>query len=337
MFLHLIWLTLKPLKMQDNVEDLELVITEEDLQQYKRLDHLLTARYPEYSRSFLKNLHESDLIYREDERKLELKKVPPIGTRIIIELPPPIPLEANAENIPLAILYEDEDLVVVNKPAGMVTHPAPGNYSGTLVNAILYHCPDLKGIGNVKRPGIVHRLDKGTSGVMVVAKSQKAHENLVAMFSKHDLERIYECITYQIPSPLSGKIESTIGRSPTNRLKMAANVKNGKKALTYYKVLHSNATFAHVECKLETGRTHQIRVHLSQLLKTPILNDETYAQVNKQKEKLSNELNQLLETYEYPFLHAKVLNFNHPLSGKRLEFSQEAPEMFNRFKVGLGL
>lgn len=333
----LIWPTLKPQKMQDNVEDLELEITKDDLVNFKRLDHLLTSRFPEYSRSFLKNLHENDLIYREDNQKLELKKVPPAGTKIIIELPPPIPLEALAENIPLQILFEDEDLVVINKPAGMVTHPAPGNYTGTLVNAILYHCPDLKGIGNVKRPGIVHRLDKGTSGVMVVAKTQKAHENLVAMFSKHDLERVYECLTYHVPNLASGKIESTIGRSPTNRLKMAANVKNGKRALTYYKVLKSNQLFAHVECKLETGRTHQIRVHLSQILKTPLLNDETYAQVSKQKENLPSKIVELLENYEHPFLHAKILNFNHPISGKKLEFFQEAPSIFNQVKMELGL
>ncbi len=310
--------------------ELEIEISEADRQEFKRLDLLLTNKFPQFSRNFLKNLFEAGQISREDDGSLELKKVPVVGTKIYIDVPPPIPDEAIAENLPLEILYQDEDLLIVNKAAGMVTHPAPGNYTGTLVNAVLYHCPDLKGIGNVKRPGIVHRLDKGTSGIMVVAKTQSCHEKLVTMFSKHDLTRIYETITYMKPHQLSGKIESTIGRSPNNRLKMAANVKNGKRALTHYKVLKSFHHHAHVECKLETGRTHQIRVHLSQILHSPILGDETYGNLSAQKKNSPEALKTILENYPYPFLHAKVLKFIHPISGKQLDFEIAPPETFQQ-------
>ena len=308
--------------------DLELVITSEDREAFKRLDVLLAHRFPQFSRTFLKNLFEDGLITREDDGNLELKKVPTIGTKIIIDVPAPIPDEAVAENLPLEILYQDEDLLIVNKAAGMVTHPAPGNYTGTLVNAVLYHCPDLKGIGNVKRPGIVHRLDKGTSGVMVVAKSQTAHERLVSMFSKHDLTRLYECITYLKPPHLSGTIESTIGRSPNNRLKMAANVKNGKKSITHYKLLESFKHHAHIECKLETGRTHQIRVHMSQILHCPILGDETYGNLSAHRKTGPEEIKKILEIHPYPFLHAKVLKFSHPITGKILDFEVPPPTIF---------
>lgn len=312
----------------------EIQITEADQTQFRRLDHLLAAKIPGYSRNFLKNLFEADLIYGED-REIELKKLPPIGTKILIEIPPPIDAVAQPENLPLEILYEDEFLVVVNKGAGMVTHPAPGNYTGTLVNAVLHHCPDLKGIGNVKRPGIVHRLDKGTSGVMVVAKTQETHEKLVTMFSKHDLTRIYECITFPIPNKASGTLESLIGRSPTNRLKMAVGGKTGKKAITHFKTLKTFSKHAHVECKLETGRTHQIRVHLSQLVNAPIFNDELYANVPQQKKLSSPETLNILADYSYPFLHAKVLNFIHPITQQMMEFNQAPPELFQKILASL--
>lgn len=321
--------------MENDQSDFELIITEEDHQLYPRLDHFLAAKIPGYSRNFLKNLFENDLIYAEDDRKIALKKLPPLGTKIIIEIPPPIDGVAKAENIPLEILFEDEFLVIVNKAAGMVTHPAPGNYTGTLVNAILHHCPDLKGIGNVKRPGIVHRLDKGTSGVMVIAKTQEAHEKLVTLFSKHDLTRIYECITFPIPIKLSGKLESTIGRSPTNRLKMAVAGKTGKKAITHFKTLKTFTKHAHVECKLETGRTHQIRVHLSQLLNAPIFNDELYANVPQQKKMTAASTLEILGNYSYPFLHAKVLNFIHPITQKTMEFNVDPPAIFQNVLASL--
>src|SRR5690606_11341479 len=204
---------------------------------------------------------------------LSLNKMPAVGTIVSIDVPPPIPLEAKAQNIPLEILFQDEHLAVVNKPAGLVVHPAPGHPDGTLVNAILYHCPDLSGVGGTLRPGIVHRLDKGTSGVMVVAKSQAAHEGLVLLFSKHDIDREYEALVVYEKNrlPKNGRLEASIGRDPKNRQKMAANVR-GKNAITHFSVEKYFSHLAHVKLKLETGRTHQIRVHLSALLQCPILN-----------------------------------------------------------------
>lgn len=320
--------------MENDQPDIELVVTQEDQELYRRLDHFLTAKIPGYSRNFLKNLFESDLIYCE-ERKVDLKKLPPIGTRIIIEIPPPIDSVAQAENLPLEILFEDEYLVIVNKAAGMVTHPAPGNYTGTLVNAILHHCPDLKGIGNVKRPGIVHRLDKGTSGVMVVAKTQETHEKLVTLFSKHDLTRIYECITVPVPNKPFGKLDSTIGRSPVNRLKMSVGGKTGKRAITHFKTLKTFSRHAHVECKLETGRTHQIRVHLSQLVHAAIFNDELYGNVPQQKKLSSTETLAAMGDYSHPFLHAKILSFVHPITQKLLEFNVAPPLIFQNVLASL--
>lgn len=323
-------------KIEEPLEDslLEFQITHEDHEHFRRLDHLLAAKVPGYSRNFLKNLFEDDLIY-SDDKKLELKKLPSIGTKVIVEIPPPIDGKAQAENIPLDILFEDEYLVIVNKAAGMVTHPAPGNYTGTLVNAILHHCPDLKGIGNVKRPGIVHRLDKGTSGVMVVAKTQETHEKLVTMFSKHDLTRIYECITFPVPDKLSGKLESLIGRSPNNRLKMAINGKSGKKAITHFKVLKKFTKHAHIECQLDTGRTHQIRVHLGQLLHCPIFNDILYANVPQQKNGTPKTTLEIMNEYPYPFLHAKILSFVHPITNNKLDFSVTPPAIFQNVLASL--
>lgn len=329
--------------MENNVSDIDesvirLKVTENDCKDFKRLDHFLAAKLPHFSRSFLKNLFDDDQIHSDDEtKKIELKKMPVVNTIIVIDVPPPIPSEATAENLPLEILFEDEYLVIINKPAGMVTHPAPGNYTGTLVNAILYHCPTLLGVGNVKRPGIVHRLDKGTSGVMVVAKEQKTHEKLVNLFSKHDLTRLYETLVCPLPIKKMGMIESTIGRSPSNRLKMAANVKHGKKAITHFKVIKDYQHISHIECKLETGRTHQIRVHLSQILNAPILNDFTYANVTQQKAKLNSTINDLIKNYEYPFLHAKVLKFVHPMTNKILDFQTPPPAIFEQVKKELEL
>ena len=210
----------------------------------------------------------------------------------------------------------------------MVVHPAAGNPDGTLVNAILHHCPDLKGIGNEKRPGIVHRLDKGTSGVMVIAKTQKCHEGLVELFSTHDIDRLYEAIALGARISPQKTLESEIGRSPNNRLKMSTKVKVGKRALTHMKVLKFFDHFSHVELKLETGRTHQIRVHLSELLNAPILNDPLYGRKNDEKKFFNSTMKSLLKDYEHPFLHAKFLGFIHPITKEKLEFETKAPQIF---------
>lgn len=307
-------------------QDLEVTVTEADRQQFKRLDVFLTDRLPQFSRSTVKRLFEDDQI--SSEQPLSLNKMPAAGTRIEIEVPPPVPTDLVAENIPLEILFEDPHLLIVNKPAGLVVHPAPGHYTGTLVNAVLFHCPDLKGIGSEKRPGIVHRLDMGTSGVMVVAKDQKTHEGLVGLFSTHDIERKYEALIVGHPRDLTGTITTTLGRHPTNRLKMAAEVKNGKRAVTHYKKLRELGPLTHMELRLETGRTHQIRVHMSQILHTPILSDPLYGAGDHHLKKLPEDIGQRLKAYPYQLLHAKELGFKHPITGEDLHFQTPPPQIF---------
>ena len=305
------------------------IITEQDKDSFKRLDQYLSSKLEDQSRSFLKMIFEKGLITSPNaKKKIELKKFPEVGTQIDVEIPPAAPADAQPEDIPIDILFEDEHLIIVNKAAGMVVHPAPGNYTGTLVNAILHHCKDLTGVGDQKRPGIVHRLDKGTSGVMVVAKNQKCHEGLVNLFSTHDIERKYECIAMGKQFPAGGLLESTIGRHKQNRLKMAINVKGGKSALTNYKVLTQFDKVAHLEMKLETGRTHQIRVHLSQLLYRPILCDPLYGNPKEHLQRVGPEVSDIIGSYEHPFLHAKLLGFIHPITGEKMLFETPPPAIF---------
>ncbi|MEX1098975.1 MAG: pseudouridine synthase, partial [Bacteriovoracaceae bacterium] len=219
-------------------EDVKVfVVKEADLKKHARLDSYLSQMLPDISRSLIKKLFNDKHISSDSNVKIELKKMPPAGTEVRFKMPAANPTQIPAQNIPLEILHEDGDLLILNKQAGLVIHPAAGNPDMTLVNAILHHCPDLKGIGNEKRPGIVHRLDKGTSGVMVVAKSQKCHEGLVQLFSAHDIERRYEAIALGAKIPSSQTLESKMGRSPRNRLKMTTKVGKGKAALTHMKVL----------------------------------------------------------------------------------------------------
>ena len=314
-------------------DSIHLKIKSEDKSSFKRLDQFLASKVDHLSRNFLKSLFEKGMISGSrngDDVKIALKKMPEEGVEIHIQVPPPLPSTAEAEDIPLEILFEDEHLVIVNKPAGMVTHPAPGNQTGTLVNAILHHCTDLKGVGDQIRPGIVHRLDKGTSGVMVVAKDQKTHEGLVLLFSTHDIERRYQALVITSQLPVGGTLKSTIGRHPQNRLKMAINVPRGKEAITHYKTLESFENMFHVELKLETGRTHQIRVHLASILKASILCDQTYGNPAQQLKRISHELVQIIDDYPYPFLHAKVLGFVHPITGEKLYFEQDPPQIFKQ-------
>ncbi|MBG59991.1 MAG: RNA pseudouridine synthase [Peredibacter sp.] len=307
-------------------ETVVFTISEEDLEEHKRLDSFLAKRFPDLSRSLIKKLFKDEHI--QSGAKLELKKMPALGTEISFKMPVANPVDIEPQNIPLEILFEDEHLIIINKAAGMVVHPAAGNPDGTLVNAILHHCPDLKGIGNEKRPGIVHRLDKGTSGVMVIAKTQKCHEGLVELFSTHDIDRLYEAIALGARISPQKTLESEIGRSPNNRLKMSTKVKVGKRALTHMKVLKFFDHFSHVELKLETGRTHQIRVHLSELLNAPILNDPLYGRKNDEKKFFNSTMKSLLKDYEHPFLHAKFLGFIHPITKEKLEFETKAPQIF---------
>jgi len=245
------------------------------------------------------------------------------GTPFTIDLPPPEPLAAQAQEIPLTIVHEDADLIVVDKPAGMVVHPAAGNRDGTLVNALLHHCRGaLSGIGGVARPGIVHRIDKDTSGLLVVAKSDAAHEGLSAQFAAHSLERAYLAVVGGRPIPPRGTIDARIGRSETNRKKMAVlppDSRRGKHAVTHYRTIESFAAASLIECRLETGRTHQVRVHCASIGHA-LLGDPVYGRSPPPLRKILNALR-----FERQALHAAVLGFTHPVSGRDLRFSSDLP------------
>jgi 23S rRNA pseudouridine1911/1915/1917 synthase len=240
-----------------------------------------------------------------------------------IHLPPAVDPQASPQDIPLVIAYEDEHLVVVDKPAGMVVHPAAGNPDGTLVNALLHHCRgQLSGIGGVARPGIVHRIDKDTSGLLVVAKSDPAHEGLSAQFADHSIERVYLSVVNGHPRPASGTIDARIGRSDANRKKMAVLPKEssrGKRAVTHYKMLERLDGCAVVECRLETGRTHQVRVHLASIGHA-LVGDPLYGRATPQLRPLLRDLG-----FQRQALHAAVLGFLHPVTGLRLSFASDLP------------
>ena len=245
------------------------------------------------------------------------------GARFRIDVPPAAPAEAQAQDIAVTVTFEDEHLIVVDKPAGMVVHPAAGNLDGTLVNALLHHCRgQLSGIGGVARPGIVHRIDKDTSGLLVVAKSDAAHEGLARQFADHSLERAYLAVCNGHPQPAAGTVTGRIGRSDANRKKMALLPKEssrGKHAVTHYKVLRNLAGCALVECRLETGRTHQVRVHLSSIGHS-LLGDPLYGRANSQVRPVLERLG-----FHRQALHAAVLGFIHPVTGDRLRFSSDLP------------
>ena len=236
--------------------------------------------------------------------------------KITVLVPEVKPLETLPQNIPLDIVYEDKDLLVVNKPKGMVVHPAVGNYEGTLVNALLYHCGDsLSGINGVIRPGIVHRIDKDTSGLLIVAKNDFSHIGLARQIKEHSFERAYECVVHGNIREDNGTVNQPIGRHPKDRKKMAVTYRNSKNAVTHFEVLKRYGDFTHIRCRLETGRTHQIRVHMA-YIGHPVAGDEVYE--NKKVQKGLNG----------QCLHAKHIGFIHPRTGQWLEFESELPEYF---------
>ncbi len=242
---------------------------------------------------------------------------------IEVLVPDPVAYEAKAQNIPLEIVYEDDDLLVVNKPKGMVVHPAAGNYDGTLVNALLYHCgKSLSGINGVMRPGIVHRIDKDTSGLLIVAKNDFAHASLAAQIKEHSFSREYEAVVFGNLKNDSGTVDAPIGRNSNDRKKMCVTEKNSKNAVTHYTVIHRYKGYTHIRCKLETGRTHQIRVHMA-YLGHPVAGDLVYG---VKKEKVN---------FEGQCLHAKKIGFVHPRSEKYLEFDSKLPDYFEDFLIKL--
>ena len=291
-----------------------------------RLDRFL-ADQPDFpSRAQLQRLIGEGRVLLNGRPAKASSKVRP-GDRIEVELPDPIPDRALPEDIPLAILYEDEHLLVLDKPAGMLTHPYPGRMGGTLVNALLFHCRDLAGIGGKIKPGIVHRLDKLTSGVMVAAKNDAAHQGLAQQFKAHSLTRAYLALVHGRMEKERGTIQSVIGRHPRHRLKMTGRASRGKTAITHYQVKARYPDFTLVECRLETGRTHQIRVHLSEA-GHPLVGDPLYGGGRQPPSRLTPAQHSALKHLKRQALHAYLLGFVHPVTGQRLEFTSEPPADF---------
>lgn len=280
-----------------------------------RLDVYLSENIEDKSRSYIQNLIKSGKVLINGNEKKGSYKLK-LNDEVEVEIPENEKLNVEPENIPIDIVYEDSDVIVVNKPQGMVVHPAPGNYSGTLVNALLYHCTDLSGINGVLRPGIVHRIDKDTSGILVVAKNDMAHKKLAEQLKEHSMNRIYNALVEGVLKEDAGTIDKPLGRHPNQRIKMAI-VKDGRRAVTHYKVLNRYKNNTLIECKLETGRTHQIRVHMTSI-GHPIVGDPVYG-YSKQKFKLEGQM-----------LHAKKLGFIHPSTNKYMEFDSELPEYFKK-------
>jgi 23S rRNA pseudouridine1911/1915/1917 synthase len=287
----------------------------------KRLDAFLADELENQSRSAVQRLIDSGNIKVNDKNITKNYKLR-VGDAISVDIPEPEELTIEAENIPLDILYEDSDLIVINKPQGMVVHPAPGHYTGTLVNALMYHCGDeLSGINGVMRPGIVHRIDKDTSVVLVVAKSDAAHRGLTAQLAEHSMKRIYNAIVYNSFNEDEGTVDKPIARSQNDRKKMAVVMHGGRNAVTHYRVLERLGKFNLMEFKLETGRTHQIRVHMANI-GHPLLGDEVYGP-KKSPFNLKGQV-----------LHAKSLGFVHPTKNEYMEFETELPEYFeNLIKI----
>lgn len=279
------------------------------------------------SRARVQQLLKGGNVTHEGAAVTEAKRKTAVGDVYDIVIPPPIAAEPEPEDIPLSIIYEDDDVLVLDKAAGMVVHPAAGNQTHTLVNALLHHCGDsLSGIGGVARPGIVHRLDKDTSGLMVVAKNNHAHQKLTAQFSDRSLSRVYQAVVWGIPNPLEGEIEGNIGRHPKSRQKMAIVPNGGKEALTYYETLETFGIFASlVQCRLATGRTHQIRVHMS-ACGYPLLGDPLYGRRKQPNLKEWGEgVIGKVQDFGRQALHAAEIKFKHPRTGKRMRFNTELP------------
>jgi 23S rRNA pseudouridine1911/1915/1917 synthase len=296
----------------------------------QRLDRFLADAIGTLSRSRVKALIEAGLARQGDITLREPAEQVRAGAAYTLRLPPPAPATPQPQAIGLHILYEDADLIVLDKPAGLVVHPAPGNPDGTLVNALLAHCgPGFTGIGAERRPGIVHRLDKDTSGVMVVAKTQAANDALTSAFAARDLDRAYLALCWGVPSPLAGEIEGAIGRDPRDRKRMAVVTRGGKPALTRYRTLRTwQAATALLECRLATGRTHQIRVHLAQQ-GHPIVGDPVYLRrIPAAARLLPAPIRQSLADFPRQALHAARLGFAHPVTGRPLVFETPPPPDF---------
>ncbi|WP_173326809.1 RluA family pseudouridine synthase [Sharpea azabuensis] len=278
-----------------------------------RIDKLLQKHFIDESRTTLQNWIKEGCVCIDDKPVKASRKVEP-NEVINVTIPDPVDTTIAPENIPLDIVYEDHDVIVVNKPSGMIVHPSAGIYSGTLVNALLYHCDDLSSINGVNRPGIVHRIDKETSGLLMVAKNDKAHRSLSAQLEEHSVIRRYVALVHGVIPHNKGRIVAPIGRDPDDRQKMAVTDKNAKEAITNFTVLERFDDMTLIECRLETGRTHQIRVHM-QYIGYPVYGDPKYGRRSD-------------DTSHGQYLHAKILGFKHPTTGEQMLFEAKLPDYF---------
>lgn len=294
----------------------ELFIVES--QEGERIDRYLAETMPDCSRSYIQKLIKTqNVLVNQEPVKASYKLL--IGDRLEIILPEVREPDIVAEDIPLDILYEDSDIIIVNKPKQMVVHPAPGHLSGTLVNALMYHCrQELSGINGMMRPGIVHRIDMDTTGSLVVCKNDKAHQSLAEQLKEHSMKRVYVAVVHGNIKEEEGTVDAPIGRHPTERKRMSIHAKNGRHAVTHYKVLERFGEYTLIQCKLETGRTHQIRVHMASI-GHPLLGDMVYGPRKCPFPKLLGQT-----------LHAKTLGFIHPKTGEYLEVEAPLPEYFQQ-------
>ena len=299
--------------MSDTMEQFayQIGLEEDD----ERLDKWMSSALTDLSRSYIqKCIKDNQVLVNGKPQKASYRLR--VDDEIVFHIPKAMEPAIEAEEIPLSILYEDKDLLIVDKPKGMVVHPAPGHYNGTLVNAVMYHCRDnLSGINGVLRPGIVHRIDRDTTGSLIICKNDHAHNSIAAQLKEHTITRKYRAIVHGVIDVEEGTVNAPIGRDPKDRKKMAINEQNGKPAITHYKVLRRFQEYTYIECQLGTGRTHQIRVHMTSI-GHPLLGDEVYGQ-RKSSYHLCGQT-----------LHAMVIGFIHPSSGEYLEITAPLPEYF---------
>ncbi len=303
----------------------------------RRLDRFLAARLPALSRTAIKRLILDGRLSLGAETIMDPSRTVKQGESYLLEVPPPAPARPEGQAMALEVLHEDDDILVLDKPAGLVVHPAPGHPDRTLVNALIAHCGQtLSGIGGERRPGIVHRLDKDTSGVMVVAKNDAAHRALAARFARHDIAREYRALVWGRPNPPRGRIEGAIGRDSRNRKRMAVVATGGKPARTHYSTLSRfDCGAAELACRLDTGRTHQIRVHLAHL-GHPVIGDALYARARPRRvTALGEGLQERLAGFSRQALHAGLLGFVHPTSGEALEFHSAPPADYRALAAAL--